>query len=191
MSEIFVGVFCGPRDELEGQPSMRRAAFGIALAKRLGARFIVAGDGVRGEDVRHFANAAREAELAHVIGAYDSDIPRPNTLTDARLILGHASLFCPDPVIHVVTDWWHLNRALTMTRGEATGEIFDRAYCAGARILPAPVVGGPLPTQGDLAREARGLQAYLAGEYGASHPGSYTLYGVGHDDLQQPTALAK
>lgn len=165
-----VAVFCGPRDEGDGsRPQRRRIDAGIAQAVANGLPLIIAGDNHHGAEVRYYGALARQAGVCRVLEQFDPEIPRPNTLTDAVLIVhGLIALRCP--LVRVVTDHWHMKRAVAMVQGEASGLHMDAPLFPALQVLRAPVLHGPAITDEIRANEKRGHDDYLAGRYGTTRP---------------------
>jgi hypothetical protein len=166
-----VAVFCGPRDEGDGsRPQRRRIDAGIAQAVANGLPLIIAGDNHCGAEVRYYGALARDAGVCRVLEQFDPEIPRPNTLTDAVLIVhGLIALRCP--LVHVVTDHWHMARAAGMVQGEAYGLVTGVPLFPRLQVLRAPVMVGPTILTDEIREnEARGLRDYRAGRYGTTRP---------------------
>ncbi|MDG1949970.1 MAG: hypothetical protein P8J32_04085 [bacterium] len=162
-----VAMFCGPRDEGDGStPSMRRITGAIDMALRLGTPLIIAGDSFGGYDVRFYAQAAEARGVEQVFGMFDPRITRPDTLSDARLIVRSVVAMGSIRLVHVVTDDYHVARASAMFCGE-----YVRVTRDSIGVNLAPVSGFHIT---DVMREneARGLAQYLKDpeSYGTSRP---------------------
>ena len=154
-----VVMFCGPHDEGDKTPT-RRIDHAINLAIRDDLPLFVAGDAFGGEEVDYFQMRASHAGVTVVIPAFD---PRRCTISDAQVVarqileqrlerLAH---------IHLVTDWWHMDRALTMLECELARILGRRIH-----VQPASVLTGPTPSSLVYENERHGLADYLAGRYG-------------------------
>lgn len=159
----FVVMLCGPHeDDHARSPQFHRVNAAIRLAKRYGRDLLICGDATGGSDVELFARHAVEHGCSGAIPLYDAD---KSTLTDVRSALrhirdntgGHSS-----GTVHVVTDEWHMPRAIAMFRGEANHILVgDQEYV----FEPISVVGGKRPEKWQRMREAKGIEDYLQGRY--------------------------
>ncbi|KKW33057.1 MAG: hypothetical protein UY76_C0010G0014 [Candidatus Uhrbacteria bacterium GW2011_GWA2_52_8d] len=159
MPTAAVAMFCGPHDEGDQTPT-RRIDQAIELAILKGLPLFVAGDAFNGDEVRRFQVRAWHAGVSVVIPAFD---PRHCTLADAQAVAVKIVEHRLTRLSHVqlVTDWWHMNRALTMLERELA-RILDRTI----RVQPISVLTGPTPSSLVHDNERQGLDDYLAGRYG-------------------------
>ncbi len=159
MPAAAVVVFCGPHDEGEQTPT-RRIDHAIQLARERNFPLFIAGDAFGGEEVRCFQVRAWSAGVLTVISAFDS---RHCTLSDAQAVAAEIIGRRLDHLnhVHLVTDWWHMERASVMLERELA-RILERAV----RVQPASVFTGPAPSSLVHENERRGLADYRAGIYG-------------------------
>lgn len=152
-------MFCGPHDEGDRIPT-RRIDHAVDLASRLEVSLFITGDAFGGAEVLRFQARAWAAGVHSTLTAYD---PRRCTLADAqavgRIIVDRQFLRLAR--VHLVTDWWHMERASTMLEREL-------AAIVGRRILVVPesVMVGPVPDATVHQNERQGIDDYLAGVYG-------------------------
>ena len=160
MFDTAVAMFCGPHDEGD-QPPTRRIDAGIYHALRLNAPLFIAGDAFEGAEVRRFYARARATGVITTIQAYDS---RHCTLADAQAVGREILSRRLDRLerIHLVTDWWHMDRAMTMLEGE-----LKKGTGRTIQVVPESVMNGPEPSQLVHRNERQGLADYRAGVYGA------------------------
>lgn len=160
MPTAAVVMFCGPHDEGDRTPT-RRIDHAISLAMHQGLPLFVAGDAFHGEEVRYFQQRASNAGVATAIRAFD---PRHCTLADAQAI-GRIVLerhFDRLERLHLVTDWWHMERALIMLDLE-----LKRILGRQIQVVPESIFTGPAPGPLVHQNERQGLDDYLAGRYGS------------------------
>ncbi|TAL50760.1 hypothetical protein EPN81_01850 [Patescibacteria group bacterium] len=154
-----VVMYCGPYDE-GNQPPTRRIDHAIALSRRFDLPLFIAGDAFEGKEIDRFSVRAWEAGVASVIPAFD---PRHCTLADAQAVAREIlsrDLACLSH-LHLVTDWWHMDRASTMLERELA-QILGRIV----RVQPSSVFSGPAPSRLVHENERQGLNDYLVGTYG-------------------------
>ncbi|MBI4256683.1 YdcF family protein [Candidatus Uhrbacteria bacterium] len=152
-------MLCGPHDEGD-QPPTRRIDHAIGIVRDLELPLFIAGDAFEGDEIRRFHDRAWKAGVASVVPAFDS---RHCTLSDAHAVSRQILERRFDRLnrIHLVTDWWHMERAARMFEDELT-TIVGRTF----RIVPESVVVGPNPEELVYRNERQGLADYLAGRYG-------------------------
>ncbi|MBI5794567.1 YdcF family protein [Candidatus Uhrbacteria bacterium] len=159
MPTAAVVMFCGPHDEGSQTPT-RRIDHAINLAIQSGLPLFIAGDAFSGDEVRRFQVRAWNAGVHTALQAFDS---RHCTLADAQAV-GRVVLerhFDRLERLHLVTDWWHMERAVAMLAGELA-DILGRKIL----VMPESVFDGPQPSQLVHNNERQGLEDYLAGRYG-------------------------
>lgn len=159
MPQAAVVMFCGPHDEGD-QPPTRRIDQAITIARDLEVPLFIAGDAFEGAEVQRFVVRAQNSGVQSAIQAFD---PRHCTLSDAQVV-GRVLVereYSRLTRIHLVTDWWHMERAAAMLEGEL-------ATIVGRRILVVPesVMAGPAPDAMVHRNERQGLEDYRAGTYG-------------------------
>ncbi len=159
MTTAAVVMLCGPHDEGDQTP-VRRIDHAIQLALTLDVPLFVAGDAFSGEEICRFQTRAWHAGVETVIPAFD---PRHCTLADVQAVAAKIVEHRLDRLshLHLVTDWWHMDRALTMLDRELTS-ILNRTIA----VQPSSVFTGPTPSSLVHENERQGLQDYLAGRYG-------------------------
>ena len=154
-----VAMFCGPHDEGDQTPT-RRIDYAIQIALELDVPLFVAGDSFNGDEVRLFHDRASSAGVRSVIPAFD---PRHCTLSDAQAVSRQILKleFRRLERIYLATDWWHMQRAMTMFERE-----LELALGRRIQVVPESVLSGPAPDDLVLSNERQGLEDYLAGRYG-------------------------
>ena len=159
MPHSAVAMFCGPHDEGD-QPPTRRIDGAISLALQMGAPLFIAGDAFEGAEVRRFCARAWAAGVITTIQAYDS---RHCTLADAQAVGREILLHRFDHLtrLYLVTDWWHMERAMAMLDGE-----LQRIIGRVIHVIPESVMLGPVPDQLVHQNERQGLEDYRSGIYG-------------------------
>ncbi|MBI4435693.1 YdcF family protein [Candidatus Uhrbacteria bacterium] len=152
-------MFCGPHDEGNKTPT-RRIDHAIRLALREALPLFIAGDALGGEEVRRFQVRASNAGVETAVAAFDS---RHCTLADAQVVAAKILELRLERLnhVHLVTDWWHMERASAMLAGE-----LERILHRSILVQPASVFTGPKPSSLVHENERRGLEDYLAGVYG-------------------------
>ncbi len=153
-------MFCGPHDEGDQTPT-RRINHAIQIALTLDALLFIAGDACGGEEVRAFQIRAWSAGVHTAVAAYDA---RSCTLADAQAVGQSMRMRAHTEVarIHLVTDWWHMERAMSMLQGELEC-ILDRRI----QVIPESVFTGPTPSRAVHDNERQGIVDYRAGIYGS------------------------
>ncbi len=163
-------VLNGPRRRDDGRIQHHRVRAGANLALQRGHPVLIAGDANNGRDLAEHEACARSLGVSSVFRAYD---PGGRTISDVRAAISFLlhglpethELFRRISGICLVTDQWHVPRALAMLRGELHARLgSDHPYTLDA----FGVSGGEPPTEEMLYGEERGLQDYLAGKYGPS-----------------------
>jgi len=154
-----VVMFCGPHDEGDQTPT-RRIDQAIQLALSLDVPLFVAGDAFNGEEVARFQAHAWHTGVSVIIPAFDA---RHCTLADAQAVATKIVEHRLDRLshLHLVTDWWHMERASLMLERELA-RILGRTI----RVQPSSVFAGPTPSSLVHENERQGLEDYLAGRYG-------------------------
>ncbi|MCR4313897.1 MAG: YdcF family protein [Candidatus Uhrbacteria bacterium] len=159
MHTTAVVMLCGPYDE-GNHPPTRRIDRAIQIARQSNLLLFIAGDAFNGDEIRRFQDRALAAGVHSVLPAFDS---RHCTLADAqavgRVILEHR--FDRLSRLHLVTDWWHMERASTMLERELE-RILDRKIL----VIPESVMDGHVPDTTVHDNERQGLADYLSGRYG-------------------------
>lgn len=152
-------MFCGPHDEGDQTPT-RRINHAINLAIRNELPLFIAGDAFGGKEIYRFRVRAWHAGVALVLPAFD---PRHCTLSDAQAIASMILEHHLDSLarIHLVTDWWHMERASTMLERE-----LERIVGRQILVVPESIMTGPVPDATVHDNERQGLDDYLAGRYG-------------------------
>ena len=152
-------VFCGPHaDRNIWSPLYHRIDHAIAVARDADTPLLIAGDAHQGKSVMHFADRA-ESHVRSVLGAFH---PGARTLTDAQAALSNirdVREFDRVREVLVVTDAWHVRRALAYLRGECPKIIDNRSMT----FLDASTSRGPRPPSEVLEGEQRGILDYDAG----------------------------
>lgn len=154
-----VVMFCGPHDESEGIPT-RRIDHAITIARSLEVPLFIAGDAFGGAEVQRFQARAWSMGVQTAIRAFD---PRHCTLSDAQAVCRLLSEreFGRLTRVHLVTDWWHMERASVMLEGE-----LESIVCRRILVVPESVMTGPVPNAVVHRNEQQGLEDYRAGVYG-------------------------
>lgn len=163
-------VLNGPRRRDDGGIQHHRVQAGADLALKRGHPVLIAGDANNGLDLAEHEAYARRFGVPSVFRAYD---PGGRTISDVRAAISFLLYGLPETHelfrrisgILLVTDQWHLPRALAMLQGELHARLgSDHPYTLDA----FGVSGGEPPTEEMLRGEEQGLQDYLAGKYGPS-----------------------
>jgi len=159
VGKAVVAMVCGPHDEGQEAPK-RRIDRAIQIALEFKLPLFVAGDAFEGREIALFVQRAREAGVETVVSAYD---PRSCTLSDVQAIAWALKALDLKGIdhIHLVTDWWHMNRAATMLEGEV-GKHLGHEVVAFRR----PIASGPRPPDAVFVNERQGLADYISGIYG-------------------------
>lgn len=154
-----VAMFCGPHDEGD-RVVTRRIDRAIEIARCGDLPLFIAGDACGGEEVRAFQLRAWNAGVPTAVAAFDA---RSCTLADAQAIaqIVRAHAYRELERLHLVTDWWHMERALAMLEGELARIVRRRVV-----VVPESVFTGPAPTRAVHDNERQGLVDYRAGIYG-------------------------
>lgn len=160
MPTVAVVMFCGPHDEGDRTPT-RRIDHAINLARQFDAPLFIAGDAFGGAEVAGFQVRAWQAGVSQVLSAFDS---RHCTLADAQSVAAKIVEYRLDRLVrlHLVTDWWHMERAKAMLEGECERMVGRRIH-----VTPSPVLTGPTPSPLVRQNEHQGLVDYLDGIYGS------------------------
>lgn len=159
----FVVMLCGPHKEDQVRsPQFHRVNAAIRLAKRYGRDLLVCGDATGGSDVELYVRHAHDHGYRDAVPLYDGG---KCTLADVRSALTFVRDNTGDHssgTVYVVTDEWHMDRALVMFRGEADKVlVHDQEY----DFEPIAVVGGKRPLKWQRMRERQGIEDYIAGRY--------------------------
>ncbi len=158
-----VAMFCGPHEK--GKVSYRRIDAAIAAAREFGVPLLIAGDGNRGLDVQEFAVRAAQCGVEAVIPLYDA---QATTLADARLVsvfLSRQTGYTLVDTIHLVTDYWHMPRAMAMLGTLMLEQMPDRRL-----TITCVNVETPQPSKEVLEREKKGIEDFIMGRYGRDVP---------------------
>ncbi len=173
MKNAVVAMFCGPHNEGTEFPYVRIDR-SIAVALERGLPLLIAGDAHRGRDLEYFRDYAQGAGVIEVViePLYD---PRASTLADAQMVAewlrGHHAERGIQHVL-LVTDLWHMFRAMIMLQGE----INKRLPVGTVQSIPAAAFGGPRPPEDVILGEIKGARDYLDGTYGPDNR-AYDSYG--------------
>ena len=153
-----VAMFCGPHEN--GGVTFRRIDAAIDAAKRLRAPLMIAGDANDGNDLEVFAARASDQYVTYIRSLYD---PRANTLVDVELVINElmSPRYRTVQTIHLVTDWWHMPRAIVMLFWELRRRMPHRQFSIVTVNAECPA-----PPERELERERQGIVDYLAGTYG-------------------------
>lgn len=150
--------FCGPHRDRTWSPLYHRLDAALTVAREARSPLLIAGDAFEGRAVAHYAEIAR-ARGVTVFETFDSGA---RTLTDARaalrVIRDRPELADVDHVL-VVTDDWHVDRAMVMLAGERRHVLPERMLRLHNRSTDA----GPRPPPQVKLGERRGIEDYLAG----------------------------
>ena len=160
MYNAIVAVLCGPHEN--GEISFRRIDVGIRLAIAFDLPLVIAGDGNFGQDVAAFQARAIEHGVTQTVVCYDKDA---NTLADVRMIahLMTEPEFAEVRTIHLVTDYWHMVRAAIFLTVTLLQELSQREILIGYANVDTPI-----PPDGVLRAETRGVRNFLEGKYGTN-----------------------
>lgn len=167
-SRTLVLALNGPRRRDTGEIQLHRTKAAAHLAQTGNHPLLIVGDANDGHDLRCHAEVAR---AVHGI-VHTAHHPDGRTISDIWAAIAFLKrlqegdeFYGRIGEIRLVTDRWHLERALAMLEGE-----FQRSYGPdhGFLFTPHPVDGGELPTHEMVQGEEMGRLAYLAGTYGPS-----------------------
>ncbi len=158
----FVVMLCGPHEhDHEVSPQFHRIELALHVARRDQSELLICGDARNGLDVALFVEHVGRA--GYVATPVFNEVG--STITDVRAALAYIGCHTPrisSGTVRVVTDDWHMERALTMVRGEASQYLDDGQ---GYVFRPITAVGGVPPARWQLEREAQGIQDYRSGRY--------------------------
>lgn len=162
MTELTL-MLCGPH-RIPGTwtPMEHRVRGAIRVARETESVLVVSGDEWNGRDVEYFVAMARAAGVRSVGVENTGRCTKSDVIAALKLIKDSVRSAARvgvvvDLRVRVVTDWWHVDRAMAYLKGEANRLMPNRIPA----FVASPVADGPTPPAEVVANEARGIEDYF------------------------------